>query len=96
MFKSKLKAALIHLGLSILLVGLSIGSIIFFFFPTLFIGISDFKEVASIIISVDLILGPLLTFVVFQPQKKTLKFDLSVIAAVQMSALVYGAFALYR
>ena len=96
MFKHKLKASLIHLGLSILLVGLVIGSLLFFFFPQLFIGVSDFKEIAMIIISVDLILGPLLTFVVFQPKKKTLIFDLSVIAAIQLSALVYGAYALYE
>lgn len=96
MFKNKLKASLIHLGLSIILVGLIIGSIIFFFFPQIFIGITDFKEIASIIITVDLILGPLLTFVVFQPKKKSLKFDLSVIAAIQLSALIYGAYALFQ
>ncbi len=96
MFKNKLKASLIHFGLSILLVGLSMGSIIFFFFPSLFISVSDFKEVASIIIAVDLILGPLLTFVVFQPKKKSLKFDLAVIAVIQLSALIYGAYALYQ
>jgi len=96
MFIHKLKASLIHLGLSIFLVGLVIGSLLFFFFPQLFIGVSDFKEIAMIIISVDLILGPLLTFVVFQPKKKTLVFDLSVIAAIQLSALTYGAYALYE
>ena len=96
MFKHKLKASLIHLGLSILLVGIVISSLLFFFFPQLFIGVTDFKEIAMLIISVDLILGPLLTFVVFQPKKKTLKFDLSVIAAIQLSALVYGAYSLYE
>ncbi|KAG1661895.1 Fimbrial assembly protein, serogroup I [Nymphon striatum] len=96
MFKDKIKATVIHLLLSILLVGLVIGSILFFFFPKLFIGISDFKEVATIIITVDLILGPLLTFVVFQPNKKSLKFDLSVIASIQLAALIYGAYSLYQ
>ena len=96
MFKHKLKASLVHLGLSILLVGIVIGSLLFFFFPQFFIGVSDFKEVATLIISIDLVLGPLLTFVVFKPKKRTLKFDLSVIAAIQLSALTYGAFALYQ
>jgi len=96
MFKHKLKASLVHLGLSIVLVGLIIGSILFFFFPRLFIAVSDFKEVASLIVSIDLILGPLLTFVVFQPKKKSLTFDLSVIATIQLSALTYGAFALFQ
>ena len=96
MFINKLKASIIHLGLSILLVGLVIGSVLFFFFPQMFISVTDFKEVAALIISVDLILGPILTFVVFQPNKKSLKFDLSVVAAIQLTALVYGAYALYQ
>ena len=96
MFKQKLKASFIHLILSILLVGLVIGSVLFFFFPQLFINITDFKDIATILITVDLILGPLLTFVVFQPNKKSLKFDLSVIAAIQLSALIYGAYSLFQ
>lgn len=96
MFKNKIKASLIHFLISILLVGLVIGSVIFFFFPQHFIHVSNFKEVAIIIITVDLILGPLLTFVVFKPNKKSLKFDLSVIAAIQISALTYGVYALYQ
>ncbi len=96
MFQEKLKASLLHLLFSLLLVGLIIGSVLFFFFPKLFINVSDFKEVASIIISVDLILGPLLTFVVFQRGKKSLKFDLSIIAAIQLIALLYGSYALYQ
>lgn len=96
MFKHKLKASLIHLVLSAILIALVTGSMLFFLFPTLFIGITDFKEIALLIISVDLILGPLLTFVVFQPKKKTLTFDLSIIAAIQLSALIYGVYALYQ
>ncbi len=96
MFKNKLKASLIHLLLSAILITLVIGSTLFFFFPKLFIGVTDFKEVATLIISIDLILGPLLTFVVFKPKKKSLKFDLAVIGAIQLSALIYGTYALYQ
>ena len=95
MLKNKLKASLIHFMLSVILVGLTVGSIIFFFFPSLFIGVTDFKAVASIIISVDLILGPLLTFVVYKKNKKSLKLDLTVIATIQLTALIYGAYSLY-
>ena len=96
MFQKKLKASIIHLILSFILVSLVVGSIFFFFFPSLFVGVSDFKEIALILITVDLILGPILTFVVFQPNKKSLKFDLSVIATIQIVALFYGAFSLYQ
>ena len=98
MFKDKLKASGIHLLLSILLVSLIIGSTLFFLFPSLFIAVTDFKEVASIIISVDLVLGPLLTFVVFNPKKKKklLYLDFAVIGAIQLSALFYGAYSLFQ
>ena len=98
MFKQKLKASLIHLSLSILLVILIIGTVLFMLFPKIFIDVTDFKEVAAIIVSVDLILGPLLTFVVFNPEKakRLIYFDFAVIGAIQLSALVYGAFALYQ
>ena len=96
MLKQKLKALLIHLGFSILLVTLLVGLAIYFWFPTLYLGVSDFTSVAKIIVSVDLVLGPLLTFVVYQPHKKSLKFDLSVIVAIQLAALSYGLYALYQ
>jgi len=98
MFKHKLKASLIHLSISLILVFLIIGTTMFFLFPELFVPVTDFKEVASIIISVDLVLGPLLTFVAFNPQKpkKLLYLDFSVIAAIQLSALMYGAYSLFQ
>lgn len=96
MFKTKLKASLIHLVLSALLIILVVGSILFFWYPSLFLSVTDFKEVSTIIVTVDLILGPLLTFVVFNPNKKSLKFDLSVIGAVQIAALTYGMYTLFQ
>ena len=98
MFKDKLKASGIHLLLSIILVSLIIGSTLFFLFPSAFIAVTDFKEVASIIISVDLVLGPLLTFVVFNPkkQKKLLYLDFAVIGVIQLSALFYGVYSLFQ
>ncbi len=96
MFKTKFKASSLHLLLSIVLVSLVMGSIIIFWYPTEYLGITNFKEIALLIVSIDLILGPLLTFVVFNPRKKNLRFDLAVIAIIQLSALAYGVHALYQ
>jgi len=49
-----------------------------------------------ILIGVDLVLGPLLTCIVYKPKKKTLVFDLSVIVLIQLAALVYGVSAIYE
>jgi hypothetical protein len=53
-------------------------------------------NIIGIVLSVDVTLGPLLTFVVFQAGKKGLKFDLTFIAAVQISALIYGMYTLWQ
>ena len=43
-----------------------------------------------ILVGVDVILGPLLTLIVFKSGKRGMKFDLAVIGLVQIAALVYG------
>lgn len=96
MFKIKLKASGIHLLLSLVVISLAIGLIIYYWFPNSLVHVSNFKEIALLIVSIDLILGPLLTFIIFKPKKKGLKFDLSAIATFQACALVYGLFTLYQ
>jgi hypothetical protein len=43
-----------------------------------------------ILVGVDVIVGPLLTLVVFKSGKRGMKFDLTVIGLVQVAALAYG------
>ena len=96
MIKDKLKAFIAHLILSVIVVSLFIGAIIYFWYPIEYLGVTNFKDLALLIILIDLILGPLLTFVVFNPKKKSLRFDLAVIGAIQFVALAYGVNALYE
>ena len=95
MFNLKLKAFLIHLALSAVIISALVSLVIIFWFPSPFLGVTDFKDIALILIIIDLVLGPILTFVVFNPNKKSLKFDLSVIATIQIMALSYGLYMLY-
>lgn len=95
MFNIKLKASLIHLVLSAIIISALVSLVIIFWFPSPFLGVTDFKDIALILIIIDLVLGPLLTFVVFNPNKKSLKLDLSVIASIQIMALSYGLYMLY-
>ena len=48
-----------------------------------------------ILVAVDVTLGPLITLVIFKAGKKGLKFDLAVIASLQLAALVYGMHTVY-
>lgn len=96
MFKNKIKAFLIHFTLSVTIVSFVIALIVYFWYPLEYIGLTRFKQVALLIISVDLVMGPVLTFVVFNPLKKNLRFDLAVIAILQFSALGYGVYTLFK
>lgn len=96
MLKTKFKASALHLLLSVVVVSLIMLNIIYFWFPLAFLELTDFKSIATLIIAVDLVLGPVLTFVAFNPNKKSLKLDLSIIAVIQISALTYGLNALYQ
>ena len=51
-------------------------------------------EIFLMLLGIDVVLGPVLTFIVFKQGKKTLKFDLAVIGCVQIAALAYGVFTL--
>lgn len=44
----------------------------------------------------DIVLGPAMTLFLFKPGKKSLVFDMSVIAAIQIAALAYGFYATYQ
>lgn len=93
---AKLKASLTHLTLSSVVVG-SIFLIIFFaWYPYPYFEIRGAGDIVLILIGVDLVLGPLLTFIVYKPKKKSLVFDLSVIVIIQLSALVYGVSTIYE
>lgn len=47
-------------------------------------------DIFLLLLGVDMVVGPLLTLIVFKPGKRSLKFDLTVIALLQGCALLYG------
>ena len=60
--------------------------------------LADAVQVTLVLAGVDLVVGPLLTFVIASPGKprRVLARDVAVIAAVQLSALVYGSMSLWN
>lgn len=95
LIKNKLKASLIHLLISVAVVGSFIAFVVLIWYPNPFLQISGLTSIILILVTVDLILGPALTFTLYKPGKKGLKFDLSMVAAVQLAALVYGMHTIY-
>lgn len=95
MIKTKIKASLIHLIISASIIACFLAFVLTIWYPAPFFDISGLQHIILILITVDVILGPLLTLVVYKPKKPSLKFDLSVIALVQLCALAYGAHTIY-
>ncbi|MES2207146.1 MAG: hypothetical protein V4525_10185 [Pseudomonadota bacterium] len=92
---NRTKAAAIHLGLSIL-----IGAIVFLWlhrvwYPSGLFTLTGGISLLKILLSVDIVLGPLITLIIFNTQKKSLRFDLSCIAILQMAALAYGVYTMW-
>ena len=95
MIKHKLKAAAVHLLISLLV---ALGSLILVFFvwyPAPLYQATGVVRIFLILLGIDLVLGPLLTFIVYKPNKRTLKFDLTVIVLLQLTAFVYGFYHVY-
>jgi hypothetical protein len=89
---TRVRAAALHLGLS-LLIGLAVALIVLrLWFPVPFDEVSGGRELFFLVVSVDVVLGPLLTLAVFDPRKavKWLRLDLAVIGVLQIAALAYG------
>jgi len=51
---------------------------------------SGVRDIFLLLLVVDVMLGPVITLIVFNPKKKELRRDLVVVAVVQLAALLYG------
>ncbi|MFZ5511400.1 MAG: TfpX/TfpZ family type IV pilin accessory protein [Pseudomonadota bacterium] len=91
---ARMRAAAIHLALSAFVAGLSAILVFWLWYPTPYRDISGGRELFILVISVDLVLGPLLTFAVFDLRKgwSHLSKDLAIIVAFQMAGLAYGIY----
>lgn len=89
---ARIKAFTTHLTISALIAVAAIALVFYAWYPAPLHTAVGVTQIFIILLLVDVVLGPLLTFVVYKPGKKTLMMDLSVIALLQVSALGYGLF----
>jgi len=75
----KLKASFVHLLLSVLIISVFFFFAVSYWFPNDILALTGIKEILIMILLIDVIIGPALTFLVFNPIKKSLKFDLTTI-----------------
>jgi hypothetical protein len=92
---SRWKAAGIHLLLSAAIAGAVLAFMLTVWYPWPLFEAAGGNELIFILVGVDVTLGPLITLIIFKAGKKGLRFDLTVIALVQLAALAYGIHTLY-
>ena len=94
---SRWQAFAAHLGLSLLIFLSLLLIIVFIWFPGAFIAFGGYQGI-KIVAGVDLVLGPLLTLIIFNPQKRKelIALDLSIIGLIQVTALAVGVWLVYQ
>jgi len=92
---NRYSAFLVHLLISLGILAVLLAIIFFVWFPYDFIHAGGLHGL-KILTGVDLVLGPLLTLIVFNRAKKSLKLDLSVVAIIQIVCMAIGLFLIYQ
>ncbi len=92
MRSAKAKFVTIHLGISIVIALLIVMVVFLCWYPLPLNKATGVTHIFLMMIGIDLVLGPLLTWLVYNEGKKSLKFDLTVIILIQISALFYGIY----
>ena len=95
--KLRLKAALVHAGISLLVFIPLAYLVLFRWYPSVYFESDGGWHGMFIIFCVDVVLGPTLTFIIFTPGKTRAKiyFDLGCIALIQIGALIWGIYAVH-
>lgn len=91
-WRSRAKASLIHLGLSALAAALAALLVFALWYPEPYRVVSGGRDLFQLVVTVDVILGPMITFAVFDRAKPraVMRRDFVVVGLLQLAALCYG------
>ena len=95
MFK-RIKFFLGHLFISLVIALLVMSFVFFVWYPLPLATAVGVTHIFLMMLVIDVIIGPLLGLFVYKEGKTSLKFDLSIIIAIQTSALCYGIYNKYK
>jgi len=85
----------IHLGISLVIFAVLASLVVFIWYPGFLFTTDGGWQGLRLIGFVDLVLGPLLTLVIYQQGKPSLRFDMTAIATFQLICLTAGTFIVY-
>ena len=91
-WKERLRASGIHLGISMVIAALAAWLVFGLWFPYPYGELAGGRQLFLLLLGVDVVLGPLLTLVVFNSRKRLREkvLDFTVIGLLQLGALGYG------
>ena len=97
-FSAAFKASSIHFLGSLLVAAFAAALVFLLWYPFPYRELSGGKELFILIVGVDVVCGPLLTAVLFNPFKPRTELwrDLGLIALIQIAALVFGIFTVWQ
>ena len=95
--KERLRASGVHLGLSCGVAIAAAAMVFGLWYPYPYREISGGRELFLIVVAVDILIGPLITFAIFDRVKpwQELRRDLAVVGLLQLLALGYGLWTVY-
>ncbi len=93
----RIRVALAHLAVTASIALISAMLVFYVWYPSPFEQLSGGVDLFKLIVACDLVLGPLLTCIVFSDKKSraVLTRDLMVICSIQLAALLYGLGAIF-
>lgn len=89
------KAFGLHLAISALLAATVVVLVVLLWYPPPYFQAMGGEILLRLLIGVDVVLGPLITLIIFDTRKPRLKYDLMTIAALQVAALAYGGYVMF-
>lgn len=89
------QAAGLHLVLSVLIAATLVVLVLAMWYPAPYFAAMGGATLLRLLIGVDVILGPLITVIIFDTRKPGLKWDLAAVGVLQFGALLYGAWVMF-
>lgn len=89
------KASGLHLLISVAIAAGALALMLLVWYPHPLFKAAGGDDLLFLLVGVDVVIGPLITLIIFKPGKRGLKFDLTAIGVLQLSALVYGVSIVY-
>jgi hypothetical protein len=93
---SRWTAAGLHLAISIAVALAVVVAMLFLWYPAPYFQAMGGSGLLMLVVGVDVVLGPLITLIIFNTKKKSLKLDLMCVAIVQVMALAYGVSTMFQ